>query len=58
MAETRFPATRYALARFLLLLSWLTCPGEHAWAMERYHFLNESLKMRAKAAIKPGGVDG
>lgn len=40
----RFPLTRYAFARTLLLLSWAVCPDEFDGPDAQYSGLNAKLK--------------
>lgn len=57
MAKTNFPATRYALARLLLTLSWWMCPSEYEWAQDRFYWLNRGLKGQANLARGRGYLD-
>ncbi|MCD1645303.1 hypothetical protein [Aurantimonas coralicida] len=51
---TRFPLTRYALARFFVLLAMRVLPEEAEWPRDRLYWVNDSLKMSLGRMKEPG----
>lgn len=46
--ESKFPETRYAIARLLVLLAWHALPKNAVWPKERLWSVNSSIKQRLK----------
>jgi hypothetical protein len=51
---SRFPLTRYAVARFLVLLAMRVLPKDADWPRDRLHWVDDSLKMSLGRLKEPG----
>lgn len=51
---SKFPVTRFALTRFFVLLAMRACPAD-AWAYDRLHGINKSLKRTISNMTAPEG---